>query len=97
MCKHGDTVDVVVQVPSHLSNTGEAYAVLKPVDRCLAPIVKALNAYGVVTVACCCGHGHRNGNIVLADGRVLDIYPTVDKWERSEKPRDVNIHGEKLL
>jgi hypothetical protein len=38
------------------------------VDACLAPIVAALNAGGVRTLASCCGHGVRPGVIALEDG-----------------------------
>jgi len=56
-------------------------------DPCIAALVKALhesdlptvpskhNPDGIRTVASCCGHGKRPGNIVLADGRVLVIHP----------------------
>lgn len=47
-------------------------------DRCLAPLVAALNGGGVATVASCCGHGKRPGNIALADGRQLFIADPVD-------------------
>ena len=43
------------------------------IDWCIHHIVAALNAGGVETVACCCGHGIREGRIDLADGRVLKI------------------------
>lgn len=43
------------------------------VDWCIHRIVAALNAGGVGTVASCCGHGSRDGTIVLADGRELII------------------------
>lgn len=43
------------------------------IDFCIAPIVAALNAGGVKTVASCCGHLEREGRIDLADGRVLRI------------------------
>lgn len=42
-------------------------------DPCLAPLVKALNDGGLPTVASCCGHGKRDGSVVLADGRELVI------------------------
>lgn len=45
------------------------------VDACIAGIVQSLNDGGVPTIACCCGHGNRPGNIVLADGRELVICP----------------------
>lgn len=43
------------------------------VDWCIHHIVAALNAGGVRTVACCCGHGVQDGRIDLEDGRVLII------------------------
>lgn len=47
----------------------------KPIwcDPCIAPVVKALNDAGLRTIASCCGHGRRPGNIVLEDGRELFI------------------------
>lgn len=42
-------------------------------DPCIAPLVKALNDAGIRTVASCCGHGQRPGNVMLADGRELII------------------------
>ena len=43
------------------------------VDWCIHHIVAALNAGGIETVACCCGHGEKDGRIDLSDGRVLII------------------------
>lgn len=43
------------------------------VDWCIHGIVAALNAGGVQTSACCCGHGRVLGRIDLADGRILRI------------------------
>ena len=43
------------------------------IDRCIHQIVAALNAGGVRTVASCCGHAKREGNIFLEDGRLLLI------------------------
>ena len=43
------------------------------IDWCIHQIVAALNAGGVETIACCCGHGKQSGRIDLADGRVLVI------------------------
>lgn len=45
------------------------------IDWCIHQIVAALNAGGVKTIACCCGHGSQNGRIDLEDGRVLVITP----------------------
>lgn len=43
------------------------------IDWCIHHIVAALNAGGVRTVACCCGHGRIPGRIDLEDGRILTI------------------------
>ena len=73
MCEHGDTVDLRLLVPAHLAHEGIDTWKMKSIDRCIAPIVEALNAGGVHTVASCCGHGTIPGSIVLADGRDLRI------------------------
>jgi hypothetical protein len=75
MCKWGTSVILEVTIPAHLSHTGEQRQKAIDVDACIAPIVKALNAAGIVTIASCCGHGKRPGNIALADGRELVIAP----------------------
>ena len=51
---------------------------VRMIDRCISHVVAALNAGGVETVACCCGHGKQPGRIDLADGRVLVISSTRD-------------------
>ena len=73
MCKQGDTVLVF------------ANGAYRDVDRCIAPIVKALNAFDIPTVACCCGHGVRPGNIALVDGRELIIAPDYETARIAEK------------
>lgn len=44
------------------------------IDACLVPIIDALNAARIPTVASCCGHGRRPGNIMLKDGRELMVF-----------------------
>lgn len=73
MCKHGDTVELLVTVPARLSSDGKAYRGLKSIDRCIAPIVEALNNAGIMTANSCCGHGKGPGGIFLHDGRYLEI------------------------
>lgn len=68
MCKHDiPATQVRLAVPR---SDGRTHA---PVDPCIAPLVQALNDAGIATVASCCGHGHRPGNIALADGRELIV------------------------
>ena len=73
MCEHGDTVDLEVTVVAAMSHTGSDRLAVKPIDRCLAPLVQALNAAGLTTTNSCCGHGRGPGTILLADGRRLTI------------------------
>lgn len=74
MCDWGDEVLIKVPIPAHLSHTGKMRWGRKGVDRCLAPIVTALNAAGIYTANCCCGHGKENPHIILHDGRTIVIY-----------------------
>ena len=43
------------------------------IDHCIHHIGAALNAGGVKTVACCCGHQKMPGRVDSEDGRVLAI------------------------
>ena len=54
------------------------------VDACIAPLVQALNDGGFQTVASCCGHGKRPGNIALEDGRELLILPNYEEARKLE-------------
>lgn len=52
---------------------------VRQIDQCISHIVAALNAGGVVTVACCCGHEKIHGVISLEDGRELVIMSVEDR------------------
>jgi hypothetical protein len=67
MCEHGTTVDLLVPITADLAWEGELTWKIKPIDACIAPIVKALNEGGVLTRGCCCGHGVRRPEIILSD------------------------------
>lgn len=73
MCKWGTDLSVYVKVPADLSHTGETRFAMKGIDACIAPIVKALQDAGIDMRSSCCGHGQCDGEIVLADGRVLAV------------------------
>lgn len=75
MCKWGTSTPLTVAIPAYLSHTGVERRDVKDIDSCIAPIVCALNDAGVVTIASCCGHGKRPGNIALSDGREIIIAP----------------------
>ncbi len=71
MCE--TTVPVRVKVPADLSHTGEPLWRDYGIDACIAPLVIALQAGGIDMRGSCCGHGKRDGEILLADGRVLIV------------------------
>ena len=81
MCERNDTVPVELLVPGWLAWEGVDTVKTKDVDRCIAPLVVALNEVGMTTVASCCGHGRLPGRITLVDHRDILIVPE-DKTER---------------
>ncbi len=74
MCEHGDTVDLDVILVGKFSDSGNDEWAVRPVDRCIAPIVQALNNAHVWTRFSCCGHGVQRGRIDLYDGRKLYVH-----------------------
>ena len=62
------------------------------IDECIKPIIEALNDGGVKTIASCCGHGNRPGNIALADGRELIIAENYEQGREIDKYFS-GIHG----
>jgi len=85
VCKWGTDEEVRVFIPADLSYTGKARFDVKKIDKCIAPIVRALNEAGIYTVTSCCGHGKGDGNIHLYDGRELIIRgsPRCEKRSRA--------------
>jgi len=73
MCKHGDVVILRVPISDLMSHTGSHRWAYKDVDRCIAPIVQALNDAGIYTSGACCGHGENLGSILLRDGREVIV------------------------
>lgn len=87
MCEQGDTI--VLNLPGR-----KGYEPCD-IDRCIAPLVQTLNNAGFFTKACCCGHGHRPGNIVLRDGRELLLLRSYEE-ARSLDWLWPNIQGETI-
>lgn len=66
------------------------------VDSEIAPIVAALNAGGVETIASCSGHGFRPGRIALRDGRELIVTRDDREADMIEEMFPLDINGERL-
>ena len=47
MCKWGESLELTVIVPAHLSYTGKKRSKVVTIDKCIHPIVRALNHGGV--------------------------------------------------
>lgn len=48
------------------------------VDECLAKEIEELNnIYGIVTLACCCGHGDENEAFIAVDDNMQGLYENV--------------------
>lgn len=82
MCNQGEYELVKVKIPADLSHTGKSYWKKAKIDKCIAPIVKALQEGGIDMRESCCGHGQRDGDIHLQDGRILVIKKDGDKYLR---------------
>lgn len=65
-------------------------------DQCIAPLVAALNAGGIATVASCCGHGRRPGAIAFADGRELIICRNWEEARLVERAVPFDANGEPI-
>ena len=83
-------MEIGVTIPAHLHHTGEARFEGTQIDRCIAPIVEALNVGLVRTDASCCGHGKGPGEIVLHDGRVLTLARS-NGSEPTTQPTSIDI------
>jgi len=79
---------------SNLCGNNDCNKINNGIDECIKPLVKSLNDCGIETVASCCGHGNRPGNIALKDGREIIICPDFDTAREIEK-HFPDIHGEK--
>lgn len=92
MCKHGIDVWMRVLIPADHSHTGELLWDTKPVDACIAPLVRELIAAGVYTAGACCGHGDGPGSIVLHDGYEL-LLPVAVRDEDSHRGHAIRLVG----
>ncbi len=81
MCDHPNREAAMVVVERDADGVPTVWC-----DPCIEPLVRALNAGGVRTIASCCGHGKRDGSVVLADGR--DLVITKFDVERYTQPAE---------
>lgn len=85
MCQHGNTEALYLHPGRWVD-----------IDSCIVDFVTALNEAGIYTVASCCGHGNRPGNIALADGRELIIVPDYESGRKVDAIFP-NIHGKEKV
>jgi hypothetical protein len=76
VCPCHATIDVECDIPPGLSHTGQRRTKVCGIDKCLAPLIYVLQAAGIATTGCCCGHGDHHGTIELEVGtRLIVIWP----------------------
>lgn len=97
MCEYDDTVTLSVPIPASHSHTGKFHWADKPVDRCIAPIVQALNTAGILTSGACCGHGKGPGDIWLHDGRELVVRQPPHEPETGQLDQKADFNTVTLL
>ncbi len=85
MCKYGNTTKVRVKIPADLSHTGKTLWKTAGIDKCIAPIIKALQKGDIDMRGSCCGHGKMDGDIHLQDGRILIIKQNGDRYLAERK------------
>jgi len=81
MCEWGNTELVMVKIPADLSCTGKEKYQYEEIDKCIAPIVRALSKADIDMRGSCCGHNKLPGEIHLQDGRCIVIFDEL--WWRS--------------
>lgn len=72
-CRCEITIPINVKIPTDLSSTKRGKWRVCNIDKCVAPLVEALQNANIDMRGSCCGHGEMNGDIHLQDGRVLVI------------------------
>lgn len=73
MCKWGTSTLVRVKIPADLSHTGKSYWKDAAIDSCIASLVQFLQDADIDMRGSCCGHDKGPGEIILQDGRILQI------------------------
>lgn len=97
MCKHGDTIDVLVTIHSSVSHNGRSHKAIKPIDRCIAPLICMLEKFGVKMLGSCCGHGESEPSVIVFDNEELikkiplelKVYYEKDRASRSILSYDI--------
>ena len=74
MCLKNNIVEIELTIDPDYYKVKKGTIMKQQIDRCIAPIVIALNDAGIIMSVSCCGHGKKPGYIVLADGRILRIH-----------------------
>lgn len=73
MCDYGITKTIEVTILKSLAHSGHKFKKKAQIDACISSIVSALDSAGIIMRGSCCGHNKGNGEILLADDRILVI------------------------
>lgn len=101
MCEHGSSAILSPPPSLGIRKWDGSPKTLVSVDSCLVRVIQQLWDNGVITLACCCGHGERDPSIVLHNDttaqeaeRVRELIAEVDdrnfelsSWIRDERKK----------
>lgn len=92
-----NSIPVRVKIPTDLSYPKHEGWDVRPIDACIAPMVRGLQGAGIDMRHSCCGHGQAPGKILLQDGRTVLIVlnQTVANSMRDHGIRLMNTVGDK--
>lgn len=85
------TVSVLYPFPIYIKGVDYPQYKFVSIDKCILPEILYLWDQGIETDACCCGHNHIKGNIMVKDNSIKKMellgYKRV-KWKGFEKRKD---------
>ena len=58
------------------------------IDKCMKNLIEVLNSFGVITLACCCGHNKYNMSIVIEENKEV-----VELLSQKTIPRTRNFYN----
>lgn len=62
------------------------------VDKCMKNVIEYLNNRGILTLACCCGHGKYPPSIVVFELRIKALVDAVELFSWKHIPRKVKFY-----
>ena len=85
-CKHCGKYPIAVKLCKPRKHSKRR---IVPVDNCIAPLIQALNDFGIETETCCCGHGFIGHLQIKFNKKIHNVLVTHDSISMEFKSRKV--------